>query len=121
MKQKLWMGELKWREWIEQASFDYGFVSFHSENCAPKLADLTCSCLSEPTIGVLPCARPQHVSDLLDQFIRLIHLSMNAASRTIWWSVAKKSSCKSVTLGRRDSAQYSRAASGSPQHLGNAV
>jgi hypothetical protein len=48
------------------------FISFHCGHKTPELTDLTRSCLSEPRLKILPSTRQEHVSELLNEFIRLI-------------------------------------------------
>jgi hypothetical protein len=52
-----------------QASFDCLLVSFHASNKALQLANLAGSHPFEPVIKLLSRARPEHMSELLDQVV----------------------------------------------------
>ena len=57
-------------------------VSFHASDKALQLADLTSSHFFKPGVELLPSARAQHLSELLNQLICLIHLRMQRSKQS---------------------------------------
>ena len=55
---------------------DSGFVSFNPQDKALHLADLAGSGLFKPGVEVVSCPGAQHLRELLDQLIGLIHLGV---------------------------------------------
>jgi hypothetical protein len=62
--------------WQGEASFDGLFVSYHSSNKTLELADMAFFDAAKPTVELLACPYPEHLSELLDPLIRLIDFSM---------------------------------------------
>jgi hypothetical protein len=57
------------------------FISFHCGHKALEVANLAGPHPAEPVVKLFSRARPQHLSKLLDQFIRLIYFGVQRAKQ----------------------------------------
>src|SRR5215472_15485618 len=64
-----------------QASLDRLFVSYHSSDKPLEFADMACLDTAKPTVELLASTRPYHLSELLDQLVRLIDFRMQSAQQ----------------------------------------